>query len=475
MRAALYTRISNDPKLEGLGVQRQLDDLLALADQLGWEVVARFDDNDTSAFNGKTRPGFEAMLTAMDAGEFGGLLVWHTDRLYRSMKDLERLIDIADARRVTIKTVQGGELDLSTSAGRMVARILGSVARQEGEHMSERRVRANRQKAEAGRWQTANRCFGYTLRGEPLEPEATAFKTAVADVLHGVSIRETARRWNAAGLKTTLAGQERKDEHGNVVRVINGKWSAPRVRRLLVNPRYAGLKVHRGKVVGKGNWPALIDEDTHRGLVAYLSDPSRIPTTSFERKYLGSRVYKCGVCNGLMRAARPGGKHAPPYRYECAEGQHVARIGPPLDEYVELVLLGYLSKPQTRKRLSVLLDGRKIDVGALQAQRTAIQAQLDELADLFAEGGIDGSQLRRGTSKLRTKLAEVDAVLAEATRRSPVANLFKDGFDKLHEHWGAASPDIKGKVLQELCDVIVNPAPRGPKFNPTYVDFNWKA
>ncbi len=172
----------------------------------------------------------------MKAGEFGALLCWHTDRLYRFMKDLERLIDVAESNGVTIKTVQGGDLDLSTSAGRMVARILGSVARQESEHTSERRKRFNVQKAAAGKWQTANRCFGYTMSGEPLEPEASMVRCAVVDVLAGKSIKQVAREWNAAGVKGT---------RGN-------PFAATNVRRLLANPRYAGLKVDNGRVVGQG-------------------------------------------------------------------------------------------------------------------------------------------------------------------------------------------------------------------------------
>src|SRR5271163_1553485 len=110
MRTAIYARISADQTGEGLGVQRQLEDCLALADQLGWEVVTRFDDNDLSAYNGKRRPGFEAMLADMQGGKFETLLCWHVDRLYRSMRDLERLIDVAEAHRVQIRTVQGGDL-----------------------------------------------------------------------------------------------------------------------------------------------------------------------------------------------------------------------------------------------------------------------------------------------------------------------------------------------------------------------------
>ena len=49
-------------------MQRQLEDCRGLADRLGWEVVAELDDNDLSAYYGKRRPGFEALLDAMKNG-----------------------------------------------------------------------------------------------------------------------------------------------------------------------------------------------------------------------------------------------------------------------------------------------------------------------------------------------------------------------------------------------------------------------
>jgi site-specific DNA recombinase len=448
MKAAIYTRISNDPTGQELGVTRQLDDCLALADQLGWEVTARFDDNDLSAFNGKTRPGFEKMLEAMKAGEFKALLCWHTDRLYRSMKDLERLIDIAEAHRVQIRTVQGGDLDLSTSAGRMVARILGSVARQESEHKGERQKRANAQKAAAGKWQTANRPFGYTQQGEPLEPEATMFKTAVADVLAGKSIKQVAREWNQTGITGTRGT----------------RFTGPNVRRLLVNPRYAGLVHHNGKVVGPGNWEPLIDVETHRGLVAFVSDPSRIICTAFEKKYLGSGVYRCGVCGSVLRHAVAGGRNAGRRKYECRESNsHVVISGTPLDEYVETIVLKLLTDSDIHRRIGAAKD---IDVDALHSKRAALQARLDELAAMFAEGAIDGSQLRRGTSELRTQLAGVDSVLADLARTSPVANLLA-AKGKVEDAWAESTPDIKGKIIDELMTVTVNKATRkgGPRLD----------
>ncbi|BBX23047.1 site-specific recombinase DNA invertase Pin [Mycolicibacter terrae] len=448
MRAAVYTRISQDTAGQALGVKRQLEDCLALADRLGWEVVAHHDDNDLSAFSGKTRPGFEALLAAMEAGEIGGLLCWHTDRLYRSMKDLERLIEIADARRVQIRTVNGGDLDLSTSAGRMLARILGSVARQESEHKGERQRRANDQAAAAGKWVSANRPFGYTIKGEIVPEEAAMIRQAARDVLASKSIRAVSKEWIAAGVTGTRGRP----------------FTSPNVRRLLMNPRYAAIVVHRGREVGPGQWEPILDVDTHRGLVAFLSDPARHPGVNFDRKYIGSGVYLCGLCGGPMRHALAGNPTAP--RYECRDHQHVVRRGEPVDEWVETVVLQYLSRPDIPLRLD---DGRTVDVAELQAQRAGLQARLDELAGLFADGAVDGSQLRRGTTQLRGQLAGIDAELAELARKNPAADLIGAG-EQLRERWDALTPDLKGKVISELVTVTIMPAGRrGPGFDRSLV------
>jgi len=295
MRAAIYTRISQDATGKKAGVTRQLKECRGLARRLRWQVVDTFDDNDISAYNGKTRPGFEAMLDAIKQGRIDAVICWHPDRLYRRTKDLERLVDIADAG-VQIRSVNGGDLDLSNSTGKMMARILGSVAQQESEHKGERRRAANADRAANGEWRADGaRIFGYTQRGEPLEPEAAAVRQAATDVLDGRSLRSIATDWNGRGLLSS-----------------RGKgWSNLTLRRVLMNPTYAGLRTYRGTVVGSGTWERLIDPDTHHGLVAFLSDESRRPQSSFERKHTGSGVYVCGVCGEPLFATGPGGQPWP--------------------------------------------------------------------------------------------------------------------------------------------------------------------
>jgi site-specific DNA recombinase len=467
----VYTRISDDHTGQGLGVQRQLADCQALADRLGWEVVKHYDDNDISAYNGKHRPGFEAMLTAMSNGEFGALICWHPDRLYRSMRDLERVIDIADERGLQLRTVTAGDLNLGTPAGRMLARILGSVARQEVEHKGERQRRANEQRRGAGKWvRTGLRKFAYTRDGEPYEPEASALRKAAEYVLSGKSLRGIAIAWNERGLTTT---------RGN-------PFTSMQVRRTLINPLYAGLVTHREKVVGRGEWRPILDEVTHHGLVALLSDPARRPAVSFEKRHMGSGVYRCGKCEQVMYATYPHGKDV--MMYACRPTSHVARLGALVDEYVEALVLAWFSQPKTRKRLAALLNGgRDVDVKALQAQRDALQARMDKLARMHIAGDIDDSQLRSGTSEHRAQRDAIDKVLAKTSRRSPAAGML--AAEDPRAYWAACSPDIRGKIVDDIMTVTVLPdAPRGRWFKdrdaPTsaewerfgdHLNIDWKA
>src|SRR4051812_26088343 len=96
-RAAVYCRISDDRTGRALGVERQRIDCEQLATARGLTVVARFTDNDMSAYSGKPRPGYLAMLNAIDAGALDVVLAWHPDRLHRSPVELEGFITTVEA------------------------------------------------------------------------------------------------------------------------------------------------------------------------------------------------------------------------------------------------------------------------------------------------------------------------------------------------------------------------------------------
>jgi DNA invertase Pin-like site-specific DNA recombinase len=471
IRAAIYTRISQDVTGERAGVTRQLEDCTALAARLGWEVVAVFDDNDLSAFTGKTRPGYEELLAEMKRGEFTAIICWHPDRLYRSLKDLERLIDIADATGAEIRSVNGGDIDLSNATGKMIARILGSVSRQESEHKAERQRRASQQRRANGRWDASGRVpFGYIKVGVardytivPNEPAAALLRKAAADVLAGVSLRSIAKDWNRRGIPSPGGKQ----------------WVNVKLRKMLLNPVYAGLVTgprnqhtgHYGKVLGPGDWEPIFDKATHDGLVAFLGDPARKPGISLERKHMGSGVYRCGRCGGRLYRqtqlrCRDGERYYSPV-YQCKES-HLGRAAIPLDIMVESAVLGILSRSDIRARL---VDAPDVDLDALRTRRAALTARADELARMFGAGQIDGSQLGSGTAGLRTQITKIDQQLAAAAASSPALVLLDGDPDELVTRWDAAPVDIKAKIVDELLIVTVNPTGKGRNwFNPDDID-----
>jgi site-specific DNA recombinase len=89
--------------------------------------------------------------------------------------------------------------------------------------------------------------------------------------------------------------------------------------------------------------------------------------------------------------------------------------------------------------------------------------------------GHDGPAVRRDSAVLQSKIAAIDSQLAEAVRVSPaVALLLADDDQTLIDRWSAASPDIKGKIVSELMDVVVMPATRGVRtFDPDLIEVNW--
>lgn len=496
MSSLIYARISKDAKKkkraqdaedqapsdgEGVGVERQETACRAKSADLGQEVAEVFVDNDTSAFTGVARPGFEALLVAMASGRYDTLICWHLDRLHRSLKDLERIIDAAEAGHVKIVTVNSGDLDLSTSAGKMMARILGSVARQESEHHSERRREANLTRAVAGEWlNTGFRTFGFNVDGTHRELEADMIRRAARDILAGKSLSAIAREWNASGVTTVRAMR---------------KWTNLNVRRVTTNPRVAALRVHQGKVIGTGDWEPIIDEATWRGLSAFLSDPSRKNSVSFERFFVGSGVYKCGyrtpdadpddpdsICGRRLYAAHPHGKGRSMV-YCCRPVVHLGRNGAELDRHVETTAFNHLLNNAIGSDLRQAENQQdQVDVAKLITQRDARQATKDELATLLRKGSLDMASVEREAAILTKEIADLNAQMATAAQGSPAAMLLEDGEDpeiladaeKLAERWTKASPDIKGKIISMLFDVVVLPAPPGRrKFDHDLIDIRW--
>ena len=125
VRAVIYARISLD-RHDGAGVERQEAECRQLAERNGWEVTHVYVDNSVSAYSGKDRPEYTAMLAAIRGGRVDVVLAWHPDRLTRRLKDLVEYVDVTQAAGVDTVTVTAGAWDLSSASGRMTCLLYTS-------------------------------------------------------------------------------------------------------------------------------------------------------------------------------------------------------------------------------------------------------------------------------------------------------------------------------------------------------------
>ncbi|GGV86862.1 serine recombinase [Streptomyces griseoloalbus] len=481
-RAVIYVRISQDRTGAGLGVERQREDCEALAERMGWEVLEVYVDNDVSAFSGKLRKDYRRMLADLDQGKATVVIVWHTDRLTRSIVELEEYIELSDRRGIATHTVQAGTVDLATPSGRMTARILGAVARQESEHKGERVARARRQKALKGEWMGGIRPFGWGVptgetrtktdrkTGEEVEvpeldmmkavpEEAEALRFWTDEILSGGSIRSLVKWCADKGVTTT---------RGNPVTHTD-------MRDMLLRPRNAGIAVYRGEEVGRGQWEPIVDEAKYRAVCAILKDPARTTTPGAQPKWLGSLLYRCGRagCGKGMTVTQSGGRNHPSYK--CGTGHGGGRRAELVDQYVEDQVIDRLSRPDAHQLLEPAPDG--IDVAALQAEGERIRQRMRDLGGLFGAGQLELDAFTEGMETARAQLAGVTTQLARAATRDPLAGLV--GAPDVRAAWQTLDLERKRNALRALVEVTLKTPrpgrmPDGGYFDYDAVVFHWR-
>jgi DNA invertase Pin-like site-specific DNA recombinase len=412
------------------------------------------EDNDTSATSRRKRKGWEQLMTMVRAGQVDVIVAYAVDRLVRRLADLEALIDLIDAHHITVITV-AGELDLSTPAGRLNARILASVARAEVETKAARQQRSSLQRAKDGRPHIGRRTVGYDHGLKAVRAdEAALIREGFSQLVAGASLRMIVRDWNSAGFTTTSGKQ----------------WTSRGVRLALTNQRYVGASAYRARsteaeVMGQGQWQALVTPDVFDAAQRILNDPARtIVTPGRERKHLLAGLALCGKCGLVMRSGAQRGQAL----IRCQE-THLARRAADVEAFVRAEVIKRLRLPNAGIKVS---GAQGVDQAALRDEAAALEVKLDGLMADWEADLITKAQRDSSTARIRARQEAIREARAAAVANSVLTPLLAQAdpgaaFERL---------DLERErlVVQALCVVTIHAPGYGRQaFNPATVTIDW--
>lgn len=361
-RAVLYSRLSR-ATLASTSLEGQSEDLHALADREGWDVVATFVDEGLSG--GKRRAAAEESLRMLADGEADILAAYAVDRYSR-----QGVGEDAEVVRVVRRGVEAARRS-GTPAPRVVFVREGIDSSADPTHWamryalaselaySERQLMVARRKASIRRLQAAGRFSGRGPApwGYRSAPAPGAGRTLVIDPAEAEVIRDTARRLiegesttsvcrdlTARGIPTPRSAYRKALLKGEPTEgLATGYWAPGNLVQALLSQSLLGrvaVKTSRSADDGLGRYGELVLDADGNPLQAFepvltigehlaLRDrfalgQGRGQNRKRKAARLGSDLVYCGVCGFKVYVVTSDGV---PY-YRCSASPRGALVHP---------------------------------------------------------------------------------------------------------------------------------------------------
>lgn len=296
------------------------------------------------------RPGYRALLDAIESGACTAVYSYSLSRLGRSLPELARLIEDCERRKIPVR-LSVDAVDTSTASGRLLANVLGSVAAFEADVASER-IRA----AYAAKLARGERIGTAKEYGERPGEDATA----VLDAFRAAgSYSAAARLLNERGIKPR-----------------NGRlWWASSVR-----------------VVVRRLDPSLRAQRPTRGYKAGGS------------AFILARLLRCPTCSTLLTGTRDrlDGPNRGRVRYACRQGSVTPHPRVSISEHLIL--------PAIRAEADRLRTPERVElVAGDEARRAELEARRLRVIDLYESGDIDRADKARRLDAIVGELVAVES------------------------------------------------------------------
>lgn len=444
LEGVLYERASLDPSGAGLSVDKQHRENLRTCEVNGWEVVAHFCDNNRSAtrYAKKGRPEYEKLAGELRPGRV--LVTCESSRLTRDLKFYVALRDLCAERGAKL-CYRGRLYDLNRGDDRFATGLDALVAEREAELIRDRIQVMHRDNLREGKAH-GRLPFGYRIIRDPNSGRA------LERVPH-----ETQAPFVIEATERVLAGERLMTVQADLI-ARGAELQPGRLRRVLLNPAYAGYRTHRGEIVREGsNWEPLISLEQHQRLVTLLTDPKRVTHRGTAVKHLLSKIARCSVCGSTLSRRKNKARrdtHKPGEFYGCPQS-HVGRDITKADVYVTEVLIALLSNREAFEKLT--MPDAAPDL-VLAGKAEALRQRMRGVVRAVAKGEMSNQLAGEIEEELRPELeaAEAEEQAARNAHYTSPTVLTVVG-DNAREEWEQLTLLEKRDVIRNTVQVVVNP------------------
>jgi DNA invertase Pin-like site-specific DNA recombinase len=432
----------------------------------GWVLGEAYVDTNVSAsrYTRRTRGDFARLLEDLRNDDFDArvLILWESSRGSRRVGEWVELVELLEKAGAKVWVHTHSTLYDPANPRHRRALLEDAVdSEYESAKTRDRTVRAKAASAASGR------PAGKLLYGHLREYDARGrYVRTVIDPEPAAVVREIARRYADGEPAYAIAADLR---HRGVESRRGGGWWPRTITAVATTAAYAGLRVHRGQVVGPADWPAIVDEATWAACAARASNPQRRGLQDKKLKHWLSGAVRCGVCLEWLRAAVRKDRRL---RYTCPR-PHRCVVVPAdwLEEVVAELVIGRMSRPDALRLLAPAPDRAALE--SAQQEADELRHQLTTYYDLAAAHKLSPAGLVEMEARM------IPAIEAAERRAQPVVvppTLRRLAGPGARQRWGDMTVAEHRESVRLLLDFRVMPAKRrgrGSGIDPDRLVWEW--
>ena len=399
--AGIYIRVSTeDQAREGFSLGEQEEKLRQLCEFKEYQIFKVYQDAGISAKDMEHRPGFQQMMDDMRKGKINYIVAYKLDRVTRSVRDLEQLIEELEKYNCYL-ICERDDVNTSTANGRFFVRMLTVLSQLEIEVVSERTKFGMSGAIKAGH--LPGTCpLGYyrdTDKVVKLDPNTKGIVRRIFNMyLEGKSYYQI----------SCILDEEK------VLYPEHNKWTEAAVRTIINNRIYVGDYV-RNKTSKDAS-----KEEVYSDVVApiitraeweevQIQKEKNMQSFSRDRVYIFFQKLICPKCGKLMLCKGAGGKKKKYMYYNCGDCHLYFR-----EDKIEDVLLNFIlslveyDEVVKKYFYPILAEKEEVNTENIDKEIAELEKQRNRIKKAFMSGIVEMEDFAEDYKSIEDKLNKLE-------------------------------------------------------------------